>query len=93
MEKLIKKVDKLKKEIDNQYQAKIETLNKKIKNDSELVKEIEEYKRTNDERLKEKIINNKVFQEYKDVETDINLLIMQINSRLKKEIISDKRCI
>lgn len=93
MEKLIKKVENLKQEIDKQYQEKIETLNKKIKNDSELVKAIEEYKRTNNERLKEKIINNKVFQEYKDVETDINLLIMQINSRLKKEIISDKRCI
>ena len=53
-----------------------------------LLKALNNTKETNDIRLKEKILSNKLFKEYKDKEIDLNVLIMQINNKLKE--ISDK---
>ena len=84
MNEVIEKTDALIKEIDNMDKvSKIKELNKRIKNDKELTKLIEKYKESGDENLKQQIIDNELFKEYKELEIDINLLIMEINSKLK----------
>ena len=84
MEELIEKTKNLISNIDKLDQVKkIKSLNKKILNDHKLRKLIEKYDYCKDENLKRSIIDNKIFKEYKLNETDINLLIMDINSRLK----------
>ena len=89
MNELIEKVDNLKKSIEELDKIKeIKELNKEIIKDKELLKLIEEYNRTQDEKLKQEIINNSLFKKYKVLETDINVLILEINSKLKQ--INDK---
>ena len=62
----------------------LEEINKKVEKDLELKKLLEEYSLTKKEELKKRIIENKTFQEYKEKEKEVNLLIMDINQRLKK---------
>ena len=89
MNELIDKVEKLKESINEIEKVKeIKDLNKEIIKDKELLKLIEEYNRTHNEKLKEKIINNELFKKYKVLETDINVIILEINSKLKQ--INDK---
>ena len=89
MNELIEKVDNLKQSISELDKIKeIKELNKEIIKDKELLKLIEEYNRTQDEKLKQEIINNELFKKYKVLETDINVLILEINSKLKQ--INDK---
>lgn len=89
MEKLIEKIEKLKEELDKTEDVtKIKKLNIEIRKDQELIKLLEEYKYYPNEKTKEKIINNKLFKEYKESETDINILILQINKKLNE--IKDK---
>lgn len=89
MNELIEKVDNLKKSISELDKVKeIKELNKEIIKDKELLNKIEEYNRTQDEKLKQEIINNELFKKYKVLETDINVLILEINSKLKQ--INDK---
>lgn len=85
MDKLIEKVENLKKELDNQENIKkIKELNNKIFLDKELISLIEKYKLTQNEEIKKEIISNKLYKEYKEIETDINILILSINQKLKK---------
>ena len=92
MNELMDKVDILIKEIDNiECVSKIKKLNNIILDDDKLIKLIEEYKINRKDEIKNKIIKNKKFIEYKKYETDINLLIMEINSRLK-EINNKGKC-
>ena len=89
MNELIEKVDNLKQSISELDKIKeIKELNKEIIKDKELLKLIEEYNRTQDEKLKQEIINNELFKKYKVLETDINVIILEINSKLKQ--INDK---
>lgn len=91
MEKLLEKLDKLKKELDETECVKeIRKLNKKIKNDKELITLIEKYNYTKDERIKEQIINNKLYREYKHQEAELNFLILEINQALKSITKKDK---
>lgn len=84
MEELIEKTNNLIREIDKLSQVKrIKSLNKEISKDRELSDLIHTYQINHDENLKRRILDNKLFKEYKVNETDINLLIMDINSRLK----------
>ena len=84
MEELIDKTNNLISKIDDLEQVKrIKELNKKLSKDKEIKKLIEDYSISRDESIKSKIIDNELFKEYKLNETDINLLIMDINSRLK----------
>ena len=84
MEELIEKTNNLISEIDKLSQVKkIRSLNKEISKDKELSDLIHTYQINQDENLKRRILDNKLFKEYKVNETDINLLIMDINSRLK----------
>ncbi len=92
MEELIEKTNILISKIDDSEQVKrIKELNKKLSKDKELKKLIEDYSISRDESIKSKIIDNELFKEYKLNETDINLFIMDINSRLKS-INGNKGC-
>lgn len=85
MEELIEKIEKLKKELDNTEQVqKIKELNKKIEECEELQREIQKYHDTHSEKIKEEIYKNNLYQEYKRSETELNILILQINNELKK---------
>lgn len=89
MNELIEKVDNLKQSISELDKIKeVKELNKEIIKDKELLKQIEEYNRTQDEKIKQEIVNNSLFKKYKVLETDINVLILEINSKLKQ--INDK---
>ncbi len=85
MNELIEKVNKLKEELDKTPSIKkVKELNKEILVDKDLINLIEKYHNTNDLELKKQIYNHKLIKEYKKTETDINIIIMKINSVLKK---------
>ena len=84
MNELMEKVDNLIDSIDNTKQVKdIKTINKLIMEDEGLLDLIKRYNETQDENLKKEIINNKLFKDYKEKETELNVLILDINSKLK----------
>lgn len=85
MEKLLKKIEQLKKEISKDKRIiKIKKLNKKLQQDKTLINLIEKYNMTKDENIKNQILENKLFREYKEAETELNILILEINKELKK---------
>jgi len=85
MEELLDKLDNLRNALDNSKVVKdMKDANSLISSDKELLSLLEEYKVNPTEKLKEKIMNNKHFQEYKEKETNCNLLILDTNQRLKK---------
>lgn len=85
MEKLIEQVEILKKSLDNTTEVKnIIILNKKIKVSKELQEKINEYKERLNNNLKEEIYNDSLYKEYKEAETNLNILILKINKELKK---------
>ncbi len=78
-------VDDLKKELDKKDEIiDIKKYNKIISCDKELLKDIKEYNKTMDSNIKNKIISNENFNLYKEKETNLNFLILDINSKLKK---------
>ena len=84
MEELILKVNNLIDTIDNSDIVKdIKKYNDKVMKDEKLLKLLEKYQETKDEEIKEKIMSNKLFQEYKLKESDLNIMIMSINQKLK----------
>lgn len=92
MEELIEKVENLKTSLDTCDKVKrIKSINRKIMKDKELLNLIKKYNETMDEDIKKEIINHKLFLDYKHEETELNLLIMDINSRLK-DINSKGKC-
>lgn len=91
MEKLIEKIDKLKNTLDKEeIVIEIRQLNKLVQQDSNLIDLISRYHITKDEQLKQEILKSDLFREYKEKETELNLLILQINSKLKKITKKDK---
>ena len=85
MEELLEKIDNLKISLDNQEEVKkIKELNKQITADRNLLELISEYKEKPSEELKKEIYKNELYKKYKESETDINLLIMSINNKLKE---------
>lgn len=89
MNELIDKVENLKDAISELDKTKeIKKLNKEIIQDKELLKLVKDYNDTQDDKIKQKIMDNELFKRYKEKETDINVLILEINSKLKQ--ISDK---
>lgn len=85
MNELMDLVDNFKQSLDETNEVKnIKRLNKEISKDKELLNTIKEYNLTKNEKLKEKILSNELFNKYKDNEIELNLLIMKINSELKK---------
>ncbi len=85
MEKLIEKVENLKNVLDEQEKIKqIKNSNVKVLEDEELLKLIKDYNQTKNPSIKEKILRNKNFQDYKEQETEINFIILEINQKLKE---------
>lgn len=92
MKDLIDKVENLKEALNDTKQVKeIKDINKLIMNDKELLELIKKYNETQDEDIKTKILNNELFKDYKDKETELNILILEINSKLK-EISNKGKC-
>lgn len=91
MEKVYEKLDNLKKQLDTAECIKeLKKLNKEIQKDKELISLIEKYNATKDEQIKKQIICNELFQKYKQQETELNILILEINQELKKITKKDK---
>lgn len=89
MNDLMGKVDNLINSIDNTKQVQeIKKINEEIMKDEELMKMIRKYQENGSEDLKKEIINNKLFSDYKDKETELNILILELNKKLKS--INDK---
>ena len=85
MNELMELVDNLKKELDKKDEIiDIKKYNKIISCDKELLKDIEEYNKTMDSNIKNRILSNENFNLYKEKETNLNFLILDINSKLKK---------
>ena len=83
MEELLDKLDKLKESLNKEETIiKIRKLNKKIEKDTALISKIKRYKEEPSEELKYQIYSNALYKEYKEKETDLNLLIMSINNKL-----------
>ena len=85
MNELIDKVEQLKNTLDDTKEIQeLKSVNEEIMKDKELLEDIKKYNETQDEKLKEKIINHKLFREYRHKETECNILILEINSKLKE---------
>ena len=90
MEELLEKIENLKNSLDQEeVVSRIKKLNNEIESDKELLGLLENYKSRPSEDLKMEIYNNSLYKKYKESETDINLLIISINNKLKE--ISNKR--
>ena len=84
MEELIEKIENLKEALDHTEQVKdYQAKKKEIMKEKELLEDIQKYQETQDETLKERIINHPLFREYKHSETECNMLILEINQKLK----------
>ena len=93
MEELWNKIDNLEKALNDLDLVKeIKELTREVNDNQELKKMLEEYQLKPTEDLKRKIIANDLFSRYKEKETDINILIMHINQKLKEINSEGKRC-
>lgn len=93
MEELLEKINNLEQALDEIESVKeIKKLNEEIKKDKVLISLIEEYKKYPSNELKYKIYKNPLYQKYKEKETDINILIFEMNRKLKT-ITNKKGCI
>ena len=84
MNELLDRLDNLKNELDSSTLViDLKKCLDKVKKDKELSKLLDEYKVYPNNKTKTKILENKTFQEFKIKETDLNLFIMEMNSKLK----------
>ena len=91
METLIEKVNELKDSLSNTKEVlDIKELNKEIKKDKKLIELLNEYHLYPREETKKQILDNELFRKYKEKETDLNILILKINSELKQITKKDK---
>ena len=91
METLIEKVNELKAALSNTKEVlDIKELNQEIKKDKKLLELLNEYHLYPREDLKKQILDNELFRKYKEKETDLNILILKINSELKQITKKDK---
>lgn len=91
MEELIEKVSNLKEELDKRQEIMdIKELNLKIRKEEKLLELIRKYQISQDENIKNVILSNSLFREYKKKETDLNILILEINQSLKSINNKDK---
>lgn len=85
MNELIEKTENLKKAIDQTDVIKsYKKARKKVENDNDLMNDIKNYHEENSEKKKETILKNHDFRDYKQKESDVNILILEINQELKK---------
>ena len=98
MEKEINyKLDKLIEVLENNPRLKrIDKLKSCLYTDNELLKKIDKLRKldlySNEyKKLKKELFSNKNFIEFKQLENEINILIFEINNRLK-ELTSERSC-
>ena len=85
MNELMEKVENLEKCLDSSSLVlSVQEVLSRVKKDKKLSSLLEEYSLTPREDLKNQILENDLFQEYKIKETELNLFIMELNSKLKK---------
>ena len=85
MEELLEKIENLKKKLDEEECiVRIKELNQKVEKDSVLQELVKRYRSTLKEEDKKKLINYPLYREYKEQETEVNILILKINQRLKE---------
>ena len=85
MNEIYDKLDQLKINLDNlEIFDKLNITIENIKLNKELVNKIKKYNETMDENLRLEIYNYTEIQKYKEIENEINLLILQINHKLKR---------
>ena len=83
MEKLIEKIDVLLQELDKTAEVKeIRKTTKEINKDKDLKELLVKYQVSKDENLKKEILKNPLYKKFKEDETNINILILEINSKL-----------
>ena len=69
----------------------IEKLKKKLLKNEELLNNINIVKETNDKELKVKLYENKDYLRYNELINKLNIILIDINHRLKK-LINEKKC-
>lgn len=90
MEELIEQVAQLKNSLDTTEEIKtIKRLQTEIQKDHILYQLLLEYQQKPTDEKKQEIYQQKLFQEYKTGENEVNLLIFKINNTLNK--IKDKK--
>ena len=92
MNELMEKMDNLLNELDHSSEVcEIKEIQNRILKDDELCSLLREYSSTYNEKIRNKILSSSLFQEYKEKEIDLNLLILSFNKRFM-ELSSKKRC-
>ena len=91
LDKLINILDNDSRIIRLEELKKIITSDKEFMNDFNELKELDVYSNEYKE-LKKKLFSNEYFKEFKELEQEINYLILEINNRLK-ELTNERRCI
>ena len=85
MEKLLEKIENLKQELNKKEEIQeIKKLNLQLKEHEQLLNKIKLYNQTRKEQLKDEIYTDEIYQQYKAAETNLNILILEINAKLKK---------
>ena len=93
MNELMDKLEQVKEALDQtEVVQEVKKINEEVMKDKELLEKIEKYQRSQDPSIKEEILKNKIFRDYKQKETNLNLLILEINQRLKEIEIERKEC-
>ena len=85
MDELNERLEQLKQEI-SKTDVVLELQNKKeeIFNDKMLVERLEKYHKNPSDKQKKEIVASPSFLAYKELETELNLMILDINQKLKK---------
>ena len=85
MKELDEKLEQLKKEISKtEIVLNLQEKKQEILKDKELIKKIEKYHKLPSEKLKDEITSSSSFLAYKELETKLNLMILDINQKLKR---------
>lgn len=94
MDELYHKIDLLKEELDHLAIFKeMERLEIEIRKKKELVEKIKKYKECPSDKLRLDIYSYEEIINYKEKETELNLLILSINKRIKEGLLEgDGQC-
>lgn len=93
MEEIYEKLYKLEAELDKLDLFKdLGIAYKKVNKNKELLSKIDEFNKTKDNNLRLDIYNYDEIKEYKRLENEVNLLILNINNKLKK-INNERSCV
>lgn len=85
MNEIYEKLEQIKQNLNNlEIFNKLEDAINKIRENDELIDKIKKYNETYDESLRLDIYKYNEIEEYKRIENEINILILQINQKLKK---------